>query len=468
MTQSLSPAQQAQLDNRDDSGRWQAKQHGEAEDSADVLGLGTPDDSDEESTVLSYVEDTAYYPGEEVKAGWAIDPGGEEWSTIIEAADGQFEVYAIRDFDGKTGDVQPADSYSDAEEALEALEKDIASGRHYRKSFGAKRLNFDAQTSEEVKEFHRSGGIGNFSQEAGDFMDDIASRVVEAEPRSKVSSASIAEAMSEDFDTDITSADVQPVLTSLRNEGQLLATQWTSVDGEYIKATKPRPRPVGESISADQLRRTLSTGHKVDVDVWQNSSGKDLTTPQGDRAVLDGSNAHGDLTLVAGEKDLEDNYGDYAVPAGAEDAQITESKDGRITIDVPEKLTETGHISPGARYTLRKADVQDHWSGTRPIVDDQGRESPFDVGPRHYGPHPDFRADAEHVTLLQDIHSPSGEKLGTIYEDGDQWTVEHDPDIDEAPRFDDPQQAAEWVHFSSGARGTWAKPTAENLPLPGV
>lgn len=39
MTTQLSAAQQAQLDNRDEAGKWQQKAHGEAEDSADVLGL---------------------------------------------------------------------------------------------------------------------------------------------------------------------------------------------------------------------------------------------------------------------------------------------------------------------------------------------------------------------------------------------------------------------------------------------
>lgn len=39
MTTTLTPAQQAQLDNRDATGQWQQKAHGEADESADVLGL---------------------------------------------------------------------------------------------------------------------------------------------------------------------------------------------------------------------------------------------------------------------------------------------------------------------------------------------------------------------------------------------------------------------------------------------
>ncbi|WP_150460414.1 hypothetical protein [Nesterenkonia ebinurensis] len=39
MAAQLSVAQQAQLDNRDEAGKWQQRTHGEAEDSVDVLGL---------------------------------------------------------------------------------------------------------------------------------------------------------------------------------------------------------------------------------------------------------------------------------------------------------------------------------------------------------------------------------------------------------------------------------------------
>ena len=42
-TAPLTPAQQAQIDNRDSTGQWKAKTHGEADDDADVLGLdGSP------------------------------------------------------------------------------------------------------------------------------------------------------------------------------------------------------------------------------------------------------------------------------------------------------------------------------------------------------------------------------------------------------------------------------------------
>ncbi|MGO1522879.1 MAG: hypothetical protein ACTHV8_04225 [Nesterenkonia sp.] len=40
MTQSLSPAQQTQMDNRDATGQWKAKTHGEPDPGADPLGLG--------------------------------------------------------------------------------------------------------------------------------------------------------------------------------------------------------------------------------------------------------------------------------------------------------------------------------------------------------------------------------------------------------------------------------------------
>lgn len=463
-TSQLSTAQQTQMDNRDETGKWKSKTHTDVEDSAAVLGV-----SDEDSTMLSYVEGVAYYPGEDVKTGWAKDPSGEDWTTVIEAADGQFDVYAVRDFGGKTGDVQRAESYSEAEETLEQLETDIVSGAHYRKSFGANELNFNSEVSSEVASFFRGGGVGNFTKEAGDFMGDIGSRVLEAPANSEVSSAGIAAAMSEEFDADISASDVQPVLTSLRNEGQLLATPRTVEDGEYLKARHRRPSPVGETITVSQLRGRFSTGHKVDIDVWQTSVGYDTEIALEDTADLDGYSETGSLHLVNGENDLEDNYGDYLVPAGAEGAHITESKDGRITIDVPETATDTGDVVPGSRHVIRLSEVEDSWTGTRPIVDDQGRESPFDVGPRQYAPHPDFVADSEHVALTQDVYDPSAGKLGTIYQDDDEWAIDRGPDDDlDAPRFDDPQHAAEWLHRASGGRGTWAKPTAENIALPGI
>lgn len=190
-TSQLSTAQQTQMDNRDETGKWKSKTHTDVEDSAAVLGV-----SDEDSTMISYVEGVAYYPGEDVKTGWAKDPSGEDWTTVIEAADGQFDVYAVRDFGGKTGDVQRAESYSEAEEALEQLETDIVSGGHYRKSFGANELNFTTEVSSEVAAFCRGGGVGNFSKEAGDFMDNVGSRVLEAQAGEKVSSAGIAAEMS--------------------------------------------------------------------------------------------------------------------------------------------------------------------------------------------------------------------------------------------------------------------------------
>ena len=126
-----------------------------------MLGVWDPE---EESTMLSYVDDVAYEPGEEVKTGWAKDPSGEEWTTIIEAADGQFDVYAVRDFGGKTGDVQRAESYSEAEEALEQLAGRRRLGWALPESFGANELNFNAEVSGEVAAFCRGGGAGNFSK----------------------------------------------------------------------------------------------------------------------------------------------------------------------------------------------------------------------------------------------------------------------------------------------------------------
>ena len=45
MTQSLSPAQQAQIDNRDATGQFKTKTHGDVEDTAGVLGVGPRPDA---------------------------------------------------------------------------------------------------------------------------------------------------------------------------------------------------------------------------------------------------------------------------------------------------------------------------------------------------------------------------------------------------------------------------------------
>ena len=46
MTTTLSPAQQTQIDNRDATGQWKQKAHGEVDEDADILGI---DDSEEEA-----------------------------------------------------------------------------------------------------------------------------------------------------------------------------------------------------------------------------------------------------------------------------------------------------------------------------------------------------------------------------------------------------------------------------------
>lgn len=56
MTHTLSPAQQTQLDNRDATGQWKAKEHAEADDASDVLGI------DQQETVYS-TRDEAFERG---------------------------------------------------------------------------------------------------------------------------------------------------------------------------------------------------------------------------------------------------------------------------------------------------------------------------------------------------------------------------------------------------------------------
>lgn len=42
MTHNLTPAQQTQLENRDSTGQWKTKSHGDVDDTADVLGVSEP------------------------------------------------------------------------------------------------------------------------------------------------------------------------------------------------------------------------------------------------------------------------------------------------------------------------------------------------------------------------------------------------------------------------------------------
>ena len=55
MTQNLTPAQQAQTDNRDDSGKWKSKTHADVDDTGEVLGLSEDPTSDNEEP-LSFRE----------------------------------------------------------------------------------------------------------------------------------------------------------------------------------------------------------------------------------------------------------------------------------------------------------------------------------------------------------------------------------------------------------------------------
>ena len=48
MTTHLSAAQQAQINNRDDGGKWQQKTHGEPEDTTSTLGIGENPGADPE------------------------------------------------------------------------------------------------------------------------------------------------------------------------------------------------------------------------------------------------------------------------------------------------------------------------------------------------------------------------------------------------------------------------------------
>lgn len=82
MTQSLTPAQQTQIDNRDDSGKWKSKTHADVDDTGEVLGLSEDPTSDNEEP-LSFREaekkyhDTFAEPGYvAVRRHHALEPSG--------------------------------------------------------------------------------------------------------------------------------------------------------------------------------------------------------------------------------------------------------------------------------------------------------------------------------------------------------------------------------------------------------
>lgn len=56
MTQNLTPAQQTQLENRDASGQFKAKEHGDVDDDTDVLGIGSAEDRFNRTMVMDDLE----------------------------------------------------------------------------------------------------------------------------------------------------------------------------------------------------------------------------------------------------------------------------------------------------------------------------------------------------------------------------------------------------------------------------
>lgn len=66
MTQSLTPAQQTQMDNRDAAGQWKAKTHADVDDTSDVAGLDGPDAGQATYGALDEEEQQAWHAWREM------------------------------------------------------------------------------------------------------------------------------------------------------------------------------------------------------------------------------------------------------------------------------------------------------------------------------------------------------------------------------------------------------------------
>lgn len=112
--QTLSPAQQIQLDNRDSSGKWKEKAHGAVE-ADDVLGLNSTDDEVLEGDVLtvnySFPDAVQVLPADATREEWLQERkkgvGGSDASALV----GQNRYKDVLDvYEDKTGQAEPIES----------------------------------------------------------------------------------------------------------------------------------------------------------------------------------------------------------------------------------------------------------------------------------------------------------------------------------------------------------------------
>ena len=86
MTQSLTPAQQTQIENRDATGQWKSKEHGEADDASDVLGLNDEQPPGPEATNYRFPDAVQVLP---------VDASREEWLAHRRAGVGGSDASAL-------------------------------------------------------------------------------------------------------------------------------------------------------------------------------------------------------------------------------------------------------------------------------------------------------------------------------------------------------------------------------------
>lgn len=270
-------------------------------------------------------------------------------------------------------------------------------------------------------------------------------------------------------DSEVTQEEVQAELTLARNVGFLARTE----DGGYTAQTSRRPvqgEPISSSQALAELRRSvdperdLSEGHLLNVTSWTNGI-HDRPEPKTAQMMI-GHLTDRHLGLSAGAVAEFDAY-DIPLSAKGTDTgaepRITRSDDGAITFEVDEQVTDFGQVIPGERYTLTPADIVEDYTSPRVLTNEQGEESPFDVGPRHYGESPDYE---NQVTPTRTVFHPDGSEVGRIYiGDDHQWTVDNGNGSMEDPAFGSEEEAASHLYYSAGGRGNWAKPTAEKVPL---
>ncbi|GAA1454876.1 YqaJ viral recombinase family protein [Nesterenkonia lacusekhoensis] len=105
--QTLSPAQQTQIENRDDLGKWKQKQHGDVDDSLDVLGI----DEQAETVDYSFPEATQILRADATREEWLAERRHGVGSSEASALMGENRYKDVLDvYEDKIGVAEPVES----------------------------------------------------------------------------------------------------------------------------------------------------------------------------------------------------------------------------------------------------------------------------------------------------------------------------------------------------------------------